>query len=488
MRYTLAMKIARLTLFIWVLLTACQPMETDDSGTTNGRLRTIINARNLTGDPSLGRDLPDITDPIAQLGMNLFFTQALSGTGDAACVSCHHPLLGGDDGLPLSIGVDADDPALMGPGRTHPEGALVARNAPSTFNSALWDEVMFWDGRVESLGKTPLKNGDDGQGISTPDRMFNFPDLDAGANLVEAQSRFPVIADVEMRGSDFGGSGSNGTDIRDALAAILGNYGDGEGHLAQNDWLAQFQIAFNSDGNAEELISYATIAHAIGEYERSQVFVDSAWKAYVQGDDGAISESAKRGAILFFGQADCASCHAGDFFTDEQFYVTAVPQIGHGTIPNDDDWGRYAHSDEEADRYAFRTPTLLNVEVTEPYGHDGAYQTLEAMVRHMLNPETAVSTYDYTQFDSSIRTVNSETHTQSALAQLLHNRANGVKTIVNKELTDDEIADMVNFLLTLTDPCVKDPACLAPWLPDDSLPDPDGLRLMVVDQYGNKLN
>ena len=123
------------------------------------QLRTIINQNKLTGDPSSGRHLPQITDPLPQLGLKLFFTKALSGNNDTACVSCHHPVLGGDDDLSLSIGVDADAPDLLGPGRTHPDGPTVPRNAPTTFNVALWDQVMFHDGRVESLDKLPGQNG-----------------------------------------------------------------------------------------------------------------------------------------------------------------------------------------------------------------------------------------------------------------------------------------------------------------------------------------
>ena len=118
------------------------------------RLADIISSHGLTGDPSRGRVLPDISEPLPQLGMQLFFTKALSGNQDTACVSCHHPWLGGGDGLPMSIGIDADQPDLLGPGRTHPEGPRVPRNAPTTFNAGLWDQVMFFDGRIESLGKT----------------------------------------------------------------------------------------------------------------------------------------------------------------------------------------------------------------------------------------------------------------------------------------------------------------------------------------------
>ncbi|HRX05326.1 MAG TPA: cytochrome c peroxidase, partial [Anaerolineae bacterium] len=68
-------------------------------------LRQEIVTRGLTGDPSLGRDLPAIDDPLAQLGKQLFFTKALSGDMDVACASCHHPLLAGGDGLAVGVGV-----------------------------------------------------------------------------------------------------------------------------------------------------------------------------------------------------------------------------------------------------------------------------------------------------------------------------------------------------------------------------------------------
>ncbi len=149
-------------------------------------LRQEIVALGLTGDPSLGRDLPAIDEPLAQLGKQLFFSKALSGDMDVACASCHYPLLAGGDGLAVGVGVGALEPDVLGPGRTRPdELANVPRNASTTFNIGLWDQALFWDGRVESLGKTAGANGGDALGICTPDE--HFPDADplAGADLVE---------------------------------------------------------------------------------------------------------------------------------------------------------------------------------------------------------------------------------------------------------------------------------------------------------------
>ncbi len=477
-----------------ILISGCS------ASTRDQKLRTIIERDGLAGDPSIGRDLPNISEPLPQLGMMLFYTKALSAAQDAACVSCHHPSLGGGDGIPMSIGVDADVPELLGPGRTHIQGPLVPRNAPTTFNSGMWDAFMFHDGRIESKGKTPGANGADGYGIRTPDRPWGYPDPDAGENLVVAQARFPVTSEEEMRGFDFGTGHGNTLEVRDErtrslLAAILGGYGEGESVLEKNEWLSEFQKAYNSNADAETLITFENIVHAIGEYERSQVFVDTPWRAYVQGDDEAISESAKRGAILFLtpveeGGANCSVCHSGDFFTDEDFHVIAIPQIGRGKESGtygDDDWGRYLETQNPDDKYAFRTPTLLNVEVTGPYGHDGAYESLEMIVRHKMDVVTAVNGYDFSMLAPDIRTHNAETYSQAALEQLLENRGQGVVTIEDLFLSDQDVEDIVNFMLTLTDPCVKDRSCLSLWIPDADTPNPDGLQLEAIDKDGNPL-
>jgi cytochrome c peroxidase len=468
-------------------------MDSDSPGTDES-LRSLISARGLTGDPSAGRNLSDIGDPLPQLGMKLFFTKSLGGDFDAACVSCHHPSLGGGDALSLSIGVGADDPDLLGPGRTHAQGPLVPRNAPTTFNMACWDSVLFWDGRVESLGKTSGANGDDGQGIRTPDSPHGTADPLAGDNLPTAQSRFPVTSDAEMRGFSFEHGNDNET-VRSHLAARIGNYVPGDGELATNDWLPEFQAALNNTAPASQLITYENIARAIGEYERSQLFIDNPWKEYCEGENGAISASAKRGGLLFFrgaaeGGAGCADCHAGDLFSDEDFHVMATPQVGLGKgdgATGDDDFGRFRETGAYEDLYAFRTPSLLNVEVTGPYGHAGAYTTLEGMVRHMLNPSAAFETYDYGQLDPSVLTANTGANTRYALAQLEANRVLGISPHRDTELMEAQVNDLVSFLLTLTDPCVTDRSCLAPWIPDCAVTDPDGNCLSAVDGSGTPL-
>ena len=477
-----------------LLITACS----DDNSTTSipaagindAELLSLVTTAGLTGDPTTGRTLPSANDPKAKLGKKLFFSKGLGGDNDSACVSCHHPVLGGGDNLSLSIGTGAETPDLLGPGRFHDVAAAgydgsppVPRNAPTTFNIAMWDQALFHDGRVESIGKTAGANGDDESGIRTPDSAFGVADPDAGATLTAAQSRFPITSPEEMRGFVFEAE-KTPAQLRAAL----------EAKLTSSGWGRHFAMAY-----PDATITHQRIAEAIGEYERSQVFVDSHWKAYVEGDKTAISESAKRGATMFFssienGGANCSSCHAGDFFTDEQYHVLATPQIGrgkgndNGTLTNDD-FGRFRESKVAADMYRFRTPTLLNVEVTGPWGHAGAYTTLENMVRHMLNPRDAVENYDVTQLDSTVQADNMQANTEFALGQLEANRTNNVSSVHQiVEFSENDVNDLVEFLKALTDPCVKDRNCLAPWIPKNlTSPGPDGLKLNAIDNTGDFL-
>jgi len=130
------------------------------------------------------------------------------------------------------------------------------------------------------------------------------------------------------------------------------------------------------------IVSMDTYGRAVAAYERELVTRETAFDAYARGDDGALDDRQKHGLELFFTTARCASCHSGPMFSDYRFHVLGVPQTGDGkdVVPGDDT-GREEHTLAPADRYAFRTPTLRNVELTAPYMHDGVFATLEEVVR-----------------------------------------------------------------------------------------------------------
>ncbi len=474
------------------------------SNTTDQDLRDVITAKGLTGDPTLGRTLPSISDPLPQLGKKLFFSKSLGGDMETACASCHHPALGGGDDLALPVGTGAVDPDVVGPGRTRPDGLPnVGRHSQSVFNVALYDAGLFFDSRIESIGKEAGRNGA-GSGIRTPDTALNVEDPLAGDTLVAAQARFPVTVDVEMRGSLMPGATNQA--VRDHLAARIGNYGSGLGELATNDWLAEFQTAFVSALPADQLITFDNIALAIAEYQRSMVFINSPWKNYVDGDTSAISEDAKKGALLFFGDApddglDCAQCHSGDFFTDEQHHTIAFPQIGTGKgdgTQGDDDFGREQQSSMAAERFRFRTPTLLNVSATGPYSHSGVYDLNDA-VNHYAVPQIIFEDFVDRGGVCSIEQFSSHPDC-AALYPRMEEYLTAALDKVEQEQTSDpdftfpdissrsqsDFPLVRTFLLTLTDPCVTDRACVAPWIPDPAEA-PDDNQLNATDRNGNLL-
>lgn len=423
---------------------------------------------NPISDPK--QQLAEINSKEAQLGKLLFFSKSLSGDDDVACASCHHPFLGGDDDLSLSVGVDPVLPSLLGGKRINKNGlVLVPRNAPTTFNSSLWKKSLFHDGRIERINDFDILPAE----ISTPDEKFG--DIDPRAtSLLQAQAGFPVASEHEMR-STYQSTSSN-QKIRDSLVQKLVE--SVEVHKSNDENIVTWDVLFkeiyrDSVDDLSVLMSFDRIQHLLGIYQSTQVFVNIRWKAYLNGDNSALSDAEKRGAILFYSDgnnrgAGCANCHSGSFFTDEKFHVIAFPQIGEGKDGNGDDTGRYLRTGIPDDRYAFRTPSLLNVTHTAPYGHSGSFESLEDVIKHHVNPKESLTNYDYdlsTLNQKGIKSERSEEFSFKALEKLGKDIINHRSILPSISMTPAEVSDIVAFLNTLTDPCIEKLSCLQPWVP-----------------------
>jgi len=124
---------------------------------------------------------------------------------------------------------------------------------------------------------------------------------------------------------------------------------------------------------------------------------DSPYDKFLAGGTEALSADQKRGMELFFGDAQCSTCHSGALLTDQSFHAIGLPNFGPGkTRPFDPvarDVGRMLQTNRLDDIYKFRTPALRNVALTGPYGHNGAMPTLEAMVRHHVDPVASMLSY-----------------------------------------------------------------------------------------------
>jgi cytochrome c peroxidase len=141
---------------------------------------------------------------------------------------------------------------------------------------------------------------------------------------------------------------------------------------AVSGYVPQFQAAFPQDG-----LTPGAIAKAIATYERTVVSGPAPFDAWVEGDEAAISEAAKRGFDLFNGKAACSNCHSGWNFTDDSFHDTGLP---------DQDKGRAEFVPGVLKmEHAFKTPGLREISLRGPYMHDGSLPSLEAVLDHYDN-------------------------------------------------------------------------------------------------------
>ena len=306
-----------------------------------GKAAALIN---LVRQPPLGlprlnapADNPVTADKI-ELGRRLFYDRRLSLNGTFSCAMCHIPEQGfTSHEMATAVGV---------------EGRSVRRNSPSLYNVG-YARLLFHDGRENSL---------------------------------EQQVWGPLLATNEM--------------ANPSVAVVVDKIN------AIEDYRQRFHKAFKQNANM------LTIGQALASYQRSLNSADSAFDRWYYGrQTTAMSESAQRGFGLFNGKAGCQQCHSMGaqtaLFTDQQRHNTGIGyaasmlrdsgqqliQVAPGVNISVDkqilksvaqvqthDLGFYEVSQQPADRWVYKTPTLRNIALTAPYMHDGSLANLAAVI------------------------------------------------------------------------------------------------------------
>jgi cytochrome c peroxidase len=136
----------------------------------------------------------------------------------------------------------------------------------------------------------------------------------------------------------------------------------------------QFETVFGGPATPD------TIVKALATYLRGKVSDNSPWDDYEMGETSAVSADAIAGFELFTGKAGCAACHTPPYYGNSTFFNIGLE---HGK--ENPDPGRFNVTKNEADRGAFKTPSLRSVTRGAPYFHDGSTPTLEAAVRYMAS-------------------------------------------------------------------------------------------------------
>lgn len=163
----------------------------------------------------------------------------------------------------------------------------------------------------------------------------------------------------------------------------------GRGVEARLDSIAEYRTLFR-EVYGEKKLRYSDVKRAIAAYERtlrsSGSTVDRWWRG--EASAGGVPVDVRRGFNLFAGKAQCSRCHfvplttsvvPGDF-TRQEFTVIGVPADSTGRSV-DSDQGRYEVTRQSADRRAFKAPSLRNIARSKPYMHNGAFESLQQVIR-----------------------------------------------------------------------------------------------------------
>lgn len=266
-------------------------------------------------------DNPTTEEGLA-LGRALFFDPLLSADSTISCGTCHLPALAFTDGRALSVGIN---------------GRVGRRNAPGLTNVGYLHETLFWDGRATDL---------------------------------ETQALHPVADPNEMGGS------------WQLMISKLRRH---------PDYAPQFQRAFGLQDLAE--LNPDHVGKALAQYQRSLISADSKYDK-VQRGEATFTEAEALGNAIFFDLADepdpgnyagiptgeCAHCHIPPHFTNQQFFNNGLDESL--SLEDFKDPGRGPISGSKYDNGKFRTPSLRNVALTDPYMHDGRFTSLEEVVDH----------------------------------------------------------------------------------------------------------
>lgn len=194
----------------------------------------------------------------------------------------------------------------------------------------------------------------------------------------------------------------NPVEMGETLAGVLAKL------RADDEYRAQFQRAFGAAGEGGQLIDSQRFLRALSQFLASMISADSRYDRHVAGREKFSAEE-QQGLVVF--REHCSSCHQEPLFTDHAYRSDGVAN---------DDIGRALITGKPEDRGRFRVPSLRNVALTAPYMHDGRFDTLEQVIQHYRSGIAPAAL--------------SDPRLQQAAS-----------------LSDDDTADLLAFLQTLSD-------------------------------------
>lgn len=270
-----------------------------------------------------------------ELGRQLYFDRRLSVNNTVSCADCHHPEDSYGRGTRFGVGVN---------------GQMGGRNSPVSFNRIL-SKAQFWDGRAGSLEEQAIGP------IANPIEMGNTH-LNAVKTLSAIEGYRLQFEEIFEDGTTIQNVGKAIATFERTLVTLPSAYDLYEPVLS-------LRKAFGDDLDDLEALK-----------QDDPVLFENYTSKLKQSQTNPMSESARRGRDIFFTtKGRCSACHVGANLADEKYH-----NLGVGMEAEQPDLGRFEVTKQQADRGAFKTPTVRNVTLTGPYMHDGSMKTLEEVV------------------------------------------------------------------------------------------------------------
>lgn len=259
------------------------------------------------------------------LGKMLFFEPRLSDSNEISCATCHNISMGGVDAGALSGGHNAQ---------------LAGREVLTVLN-AVFNKSQYWDGRAADL----------------KDQVVNSVMANPKA-MLKTRGGPIAINPIEL--------GATRQREIERLKAIPG-------------YVDAFKKAFPDQPDP---MVYDNVGRAIALFESTLITPDAPFDRWLKGDDNALTAEQQQGARLFMDKG-CASCHNGVNIGGSSYARFGVVTPPPPEYLPPDDLGRFGVTKAVADKYAFKVPSLRNVELTGPYFHTGATFDLKQAVNVM---------------------------------------------------------------------------------------------------------
>ncbi|PWT93690.1 MAG: hypothetical protein C5B55_04100 [Blastocatellia bacterium] len=388
-----------------------------------GRIESTLQER-------LGRNLDNRK---IELGRLLWFDTIGGLNNDNTCGGCHSPTNAFGDTQSIAIGINNN--LTVGPHRSGPRNQ---RRTPIIINAAFYPSLM-WNSRFASLSRNPFDNTS-GFAFPPPEQLT----LSYLPHLLDAQAFIPPTERVEVAGFTFPG------DNYAIRAEVLNRLN------AVPEYRKLFGKIFPDVKNGAP-INFDMFGEVIAEFEFSLVFTNAPIDQFARGQKNAMSESQKKGALLFFGRADCVACHrvsgqSNEMFSDFSQHVIGVPQIapqpGNPSAGNvtfdgpgqNEDFGLEQVTRNSNDRYMFRTSPLRNAAMQPAFFHNGSFTRIEDAIRYHLNVSSSVNAYNPTSASVALDLRGPLGPMAPVLARLDPLLVDPI------QLTDEEFAELVDFV------------------------------------------